>query len=263
MQKYRMTFIFAIAALVFTGIASLTMVNRGVIAILFLVLLAFIAVADTNMQRSRKREIELIEAQFAERQQAQDELAQRAIALEAANRELEAFSYSVSHDLRSPLRSIDGFSQALLEDYDGQLDDEGKSYLHRVRAASQRMAQLIDDLLQLSRLTRQEMHREEVDITALVTSVGADLQQAHPDRSLNLVIQDDLVDDGDGKLLQVLLENLLGNAWKFTGKQEDPQIEFGAEKNNGIQSTSYGTTARALICNTPTNCLVRSKGFTP
>ena len=232
MQKYRMTIIFTVAAVVFTVIASMT-INRAVIAILFLVLLAFIAVADTNMQRSRKKECDLIESQLAERQQAQEELAQRAIALEAANRELEAFSYSVSHDLRSPLRSIDGFSQALLEDYDDKLDDEGKSYLRRVRAASQRMAQLIDDLLQLSRLTRREMHREQVNISALATGVASDLRQGDPTRELDLVIQENLVDDGDEKLLQVMLENLLGNAWKFTGKQEHPRIEFGADKSNG------------------------------
>lgn len=232
MRQYRLTIIFAIAAIVFTIIASLT-VNRAVIAVLFLILLAFIGVADTTIQRSRRRELSLVETQLAERKKAGEELAQHAIALEAANKELEAFSYSVSHDLRSPLRSIDGFSLALLEDYEDQLDEEGKSYLHRVRAASQRMAQLIDDLLQLSRLTRKEMHREGVDLSAIAQTVSNELQRSQPERQVECVIDNDLVADGDGKLLQVMLENLLGNAWKFTGKQENPHVEFGADRNNG------------------------------
>jgi signal transduction histidine kinase len=145
MQKYRLTILFVIAAIAFTVIAALT-TNRLLIAVLFLVLLAFIAVADWSIQRSRRRELALMEARLAEQEQAQQELAQRAVALEAANQKLEAFSYSISHDLRSLLHSIDCFSQTTLEDYADQIDDLGKDYLGRVRAASQRMAQLIDDL---------------------------------------------------------------------------------------------------------------------
>ncbi len=238
MRNYRLTIVFAVAAIVFTFIAVAIPVNRLVIAVLFLVLLAFIAVADASIQRSRRREIALIEAQLEERKKVAVELSQRAVALEAANRELEAFSYSVSHDLRSPLRSIDGFSQALLEDYEDKLDDDGKDYLRRVRAASQRMAQLIDDLLQLSRLTRKEMSLEEVDMSGMARVIAADLRRADPQREAEFVIGEDLIVQGDGKLLEVMLENLLGNAWKFTGKQPCARIEFNRTERDG-QATYY------------------------
>lgn len=145
MQKYRLTILFAIAAIVFLVIAALT-TNRTVIAVLFVTLVAFIAAADLSLQRSRRRELAMIEAQIAEREQAQQELAQRAAALEAANQKLAAFSYSISHDLRSLLHSIECFSQTTLEDYADQIDDLGQDYLNRVTATSQRMTQLIDDL---------------------------------------------------------------------------------------------------------------------
>jgi light-regulated signal transduction histidine kinase (bacteriophytochrome) len=131
------------------------------------------------------------------------------------------------------LRSIDGFSQALLEDYANQLDDTGRDYLKRVRAASQRMAQLIDDLLQLSRLTRKEMQRGDVNLSAIAKSIAAELKQNYPERQTEITIGDHLVANGDEKLLHVMLENLLGNAWKFTGKKPDAQIEFNALRNNG------------------------------
>lgn len=232
MRKYRLTIVFALAAVVFTVIATLT-VNRVLIAVLFLILLAFIAVADVTIQRSRKREIALIEAQLREREKAEQELTERAIALEAATKELEAFSYSVSHDLRSPLRSIDGFSQALLEDYNEQLDNTGKDYLGRIRGASQRMGQLIDDLLQLSRLARKEMQREDVDLSSIAESIASELKQNEPDRRGEFVIGEGLVAFGDCKLMHVVLENLLSNAWKFTSKTPDPCIEFNALRNNG------------------------------
>ncbi|MFQ6026452.1 MAG: ATP-binding protein [Dehalococcoidia bacterium] len=236
MHNYRLTIVFAISAIVFTVIAVAIPVNRFVIAVLFLVLLAFIAVADASIQRSRRREMALIEAQLAERKKAEEELSQRAVALEAANRELEAFSYSVSHDLRSPLRSIDGFSQALLEDYEDKLDDDGKDYLRRVRAASQRMAQLIDDLLQLSRLTRKEMSLEEVDLTGIARTIAADLRSTDPQREAEFVIGEGITVKGDGKLLEVMLENLLGNAWKFTGKQSCARIEFDRTQSEGREA---------------------------
>ena len=145
-------------------------------------------------------------------------------------------SYSVSHDLRSPLRSIDGFSQALLEDYEDKLDDDGKDYLRRVRAASQRMAQLIDDLLQLSRLTRKEMSLEEVDMSGMARVIAADLRSADPQREAEFVIGEELTVKGDGKLLEVMLENLLGNAWKFTGKQPRARIEFNRTERDGQEA---------------------------
>ena len=153
--------------------------------------------------------------------------------LQTVNRELESFSYSVSHDLRSPLRAIDGFSQVVLEDNAGQINAEGRNYLERIRAASQRMGHLIDDLLQLSRHTRSEMHRTQVDLSALAHAQADALLKEEPGRCVEFVIAPDLVADADASLLQVVLENLLGNAWKFTGKQAAPKIEFGCTTRDG------------------------------
>jgi light-regulated signal transduction histidine kinase (bacteriophytochrome) len=155
---------------------------------------------------------------------------ERTAELAATNRELEAFSYSVSHDLRAPLRSISGFSQALLEDYSDRLDDDAQDMLKRVNTAGQRMAQLIDDLLNLSRVTRKEMRRESVDLSALAQGVVAELQQSQPERAVEFVIADSVVGTGDARLLRVVLENLLGNAWKFTSKQDHARIEFGVKQ---------------------------------
>ncbi|HXN23308.1 MAG TPA: PAS domain S-box protein [Candidatus Dormibacteraeota bacterium] len=153
--------------------------------------------------------------------------------LEEANKELEAFSYSVSHDLRSPLRTIDGFSHALLEDCADRLDDAGKTHLNRICAATQRMGLLIDDLLNLSRLTRTELHRQSLDISALACSIAGDLQKAQPGRQIELRIQGGLKTTADPGLLRVVLENLLSNAWKFTSKRASARIEFGQAQVNG------------------------------
>jgi PAS domain S-box-containing protein len=161
------------------------------------------------------------------------ELEQSSNRLAATNRELETFSYSVSHDLRSPLRSIDGFSQALLEDYSDKLDEKGRDYLGRLRGASQKMGELIDGLLKLSRLTRAEMHEEPVDLSALAEEIAAELQETQPRHRVKFIIAKQLTARGDTQLLRVLLENLLGNAWKFTGKTPHARIEFGATRNNG------------------------------
>jgi PAS domain S-box-containing protein len=158
----------------------------------------------------------------------------RTAELEVANQELETFSYSVSHDLRAPLRSIDGFSRILLEDYRDKLDDEGKDSLKRVRAASQRMGELIDDLLKLSHASRTEIRRAEVDLTALASEVAAELTRAEPTRSVHWVIAPGLVATGDPQLLREVIENLLGNAWKFTGKRTDAVIEIGATNAEGM-----------------------------
>jgi PAS domain S-box-containing protein len=177
---------------------------------------------------------------ITDRKQAEDtvrelnESQQRhAVQVEAANKELEAFSYSVSHDLRAPLRSIDGFSMALVEDYAGQLDVEGKGLLDRIRAATKRMAQLIDDLLNLARVTRTEMRYEVVDLSAMASSVLADLQSGDPARHVECVVGDHVVGHGDSRLLRVVLENLLGNAWKFTMNKPQARIELGMSRQNG------------------------------
>lgn len=147
--------------------------------------------------------------------------------LERKNKELEAFSYSVSHDLRAPLRSIDGFSQALIEDYAQALDDRGRDYLRRVRAAAQRMGDLIDDLLELSKVSRAELQPSSTDLSAVAEFVAAELARRDPDRSMDLDIAPGLRAFADPRLLRIVLENLLGNAWKFTGKTDSPRIEVG------------------------------------
>jgi light-regulated signal transduction histidine kinase (bacteriophytochrome) len=160
---------------------------------------------------------------------------QRTAELEAANKELEAFAYSVSHDLRAPLRAINGFSQALLEEYASKMDDTAQDYLHRVQSATVKMAQLIEDLLRLSRVTRADMKREPVNLSALAQSIVAQLRQSQPDREVEFAIADGLVVNGDKCLLNSVLENLFGNAWKFTARQSDAKIEFGAQpEKDGI-----------------------------
>ncbi len=150
-----------------------------------------------------------------------------------ANNELEAFSYSVSHDLRAPLRSINGFSQALLEDCADKLSHTEKEHLQRIRAATQRMSVLIDDLLNLSRVARAEIHREKISLSALANSIAAELRRNGPERTVDFRIEDGMEADGDLRLLHVVLENLLSNAWKFTSKRSSAHIEFGRDKQNG------------------------------
>ena len=154
-------------------------------------------------------------------------------AADAANRELEAFSYSVAHDLRAPLRSIDGFSQALLEDYADKLDAEGKTHLAYVRESAQQMAQLIDDLLALSRVSRGDLQREQADLATIARTVLVRLQKREPERKIVLVIPAKVPAVGDARLLGIVLENLLGNAWKFTSKQPAARIEFGHRSEAG------------------------------
>jgi PAS domain S-box-containing protein len=152
---------------------------------------------------------------------------ERTAQLEAANQELEAFAYSVSHDLRAPLRAMDGFSAALLSRYPDQLDEQGQHYLDRIRAASQRMGDLIGDLLNLSRVTRHEMTRQPVDLNAMAREIAAELQAQDPQRQVELVIAEKMAAEGDPHLLRIALQNLLDNAWKFTGKREQARIEVG------------------------------------
>jgi two-component system NtrC family sensor kinase len=177
-----------------------------------------------------RAEMEAMEAQTARKvAEARAALVEE---LEMKNRELEAFSYSVAHDLRAPLRSIDGFSQALLEDCGDKLDEEGKQHLRYVRESAQGMAVLIDGMLSLARVARSEFRREPVDLTDLAQAIFAQLRRSAPDRSISTIAADDLVVDGDPRLLRVVLENLIGNAWKFTTKRAAPKIEFGILANS-------------------------------
>jgi PAS domain S-box-containing protein len=164
------------------------------------------------------------------RKQYEEELKKKGVALSAANKELEAFSYAVSHDLRSPLRGIDGFSQALLEDYGDKLDDLGKQYLRFIREGTQKMGKLIDDLLNLARLTRANMSMVEVDLSRIAKTITQNLQNQDPRRNARVNIQDGIVVKGDPGLLTVVLENLLNNAWKFTAKKAETFIEFGVKE---------------------------------
>jgi len=155
---------------------------------------------------------------------------ERTAELEVANKELEAFAYSVSHDLRAPLRHIDGFSKILLEAHTDKLDEEGQRYLQFLRNGSQKMGQLLDALLALSRVTRAEMRRQPVDLSALASAVLADLRKEQPERQVELTIEPGVGAEGDPQLLRVALDNLLGNAWKFTSKRTVAKIQFGATR---------------------------------
>jgi len=169
-----------------------------------------------------------LEREIKERKRAEEEIQRTNRELSATNKELEAFSYSVSHDLRTPLRSIDGFSQALLEDYADKLDATAQEHLQRVRRAAQRMAALIDDMLNLSRVTRCELHREKLDLSAMAKLIAAELQEAEPSRHVEFVIESGLTAVGDPQLLHAAMENLFRNSWKYTSGHPTARIEFGS-----------------------------------
>jgi light-regulated signal transduction histidine kinase (bacteriophytochrome) len=144
--------------------------------------------------------------------------------------ELEAFSFSASHDMRAPLRIIDGFSRALMEDYEDKLDAQGKDYLTRIRTAARTMTEQIEDMLKLFKITNTEIDIVKVNISNIARSIMDELQESQPQRLVNIKIADSLEDYADPRLIRIALENMLGNAWKFTGKQENAEIEFGLTK---------------------------------
>jgi light-regulated signal transduction histidine kinase (bacteriophytochrome) len=185
---------------------------------------------DFDTERKRVERINTdLGNEIAERGRVEKALRHATETAESASRELESFSYSVAHDLRAPLRSIDGFSQALIEDCASMLDEDGSRYLRNVREAAQQMGVLIDDLLNLSHVTRAGLHRQTVDLTAVAKTVLDRLRTAHPERSVETVVEEGLVARADARLLDIVLTNLLGNAWKFTGRRATARIEFASE----------------------------------
>src|SRR5436853_1693292 len=190
-----------------------------------------------DQNRELRRHATELEQRVADRthelEDRNEALRRNAAELLAANTELDAFAYSVSHDLRAPLRSIDGFSQVLLEDYGTQLDEPGRDSLQRVRAASQRMALLIDDLLKLARFSRAEMRTEVVDLSKIAGEIAAELQRSTPERQVEIAIAQGLEARGDARLLRVVLENLLRNSWKYTAKQPRPRSEIATVEGDG------------------------------
>lgn len=180
--------------------------------------------------RDREREVERLNAELEQR------VIERTAKLEAANRELEAFSYSVAHDLRAPLRGIDGFTQLVLERHSADLGEESRNHLQRARAAAQRMSKLIDDLLELARVVGSDCAYEEVDLSAIAAEFDADLRAANPERCVEFVSQAGVSVCGDPTLLRVALCNLLSNAWKFTAPVERARIEFGARRENAAMT---------------------------
>ena len=185
-----------------------------------------------------------LERQVAERDRAEQEIVKlnsqledrvrdRTAQLEVANQELEAFAYSVSHDLRAPLRAIDGFSQALVDDFPTEAPEEARRYVTRIRLATARMGQLIEGLLNLSRVSRGAMERADVDLSEIARQFVAELQQREPERQVDVSIWDDVHAEGDPRLLRAVLENLIGNAWKFSARAERPRIEIGALRVRG------------------------------
>jgi signal transduction histidine kinase len=243
--------------------------NIGLGISLLLLALCFFRINRESLYRSRaeqeqhflnealEKQVDLLRNEVDERQKAEqqvivlNEQLQTQVenldtlnnSLSAVNRELEAFSYSVSHDLRAPLRSIDGFSQALLDFYNDQLDEDGRDYLNRIRNNSQRMAQLIDDMLQLSRLTRSEMRIEPVNLSNTAKELSEELKRQDPQRQVLFDLSNNQVVQGDKSLLYALLQNLLANAWKFTSKHEQAKITFGsyedAERPKNQQTVYY------------------------
>lgn len=194
---------------------------------------------DITQMKETKLELKRLNEELEER------VKERTRELEVANRELAAFTYSVSHDLRAPVRSIQGFSEAVLDDYGDKLDGQGRNYLERIVAAGKRMNALIEDLLKLSRVTRQELHRDKVNLSAMVEAYATHLQEGEENGEVKFIIEPDLYGTGDGALLRIALDNLIDNAWKYTVESDPAVIEFGikeadSEKIYYVQDNGVG-----------------------
>jgi two-component system sensor histidine kinase/response regulator len=191
----------------------------------------FVELARKNTLLRRQAQL------LAQSEQAARELAEARAELvrdlEHKNRELESFSYAVSHDLRAPLRRIDSFSRAVLESQEERLDPAGRKYFERIREASRHMSQLVDDVLYLSRVTRAELREQEVDLSSIASLILSRLQEAEPERAVEIKVRPGLVAQGDAQLLKIAMENLLENAWKFTGRTAGARIEFGVTQLTG------------------------------
>lgn len=185
---------------------------------------------DLTEQKQAEDRLKASEQQY---RQLAETLQHQSTQLQAVNKEMEAFAYSVSHDLRAPLRGIDGFSQVLLEQYTDQLDEQGKHYLNRVRQGSQQMGKLIDDMLQLSRLTRGELTIATVNLSTMVKNIITELQARESERIVSFMVAENIVVQGDEQLLHAVLQNLLENAWKYTSKHQSACIEFGVTEHQG------------------------------
>lgn len=183
------------------------------------------AAREVTERRRAEEEVMRLNAELEKR------VRERTAQLEYTNSELEAFCYSVSHDLRAPLRAIDGFSQALTEDFPKDVPEDAQRYLSRIRSSTQRMGQLIEDLLNLSRVSRVDLERRDVDVSELARQVMNDMQHREPERKVEVLIWDGMRADADPRLLRAALENLIGNAWKFTSKAEAPRIEVGSVRD--------------------------------
>jgi signal transduction histidine kinase len=200
----------------------------GAIAFIVVETLLILVLLRLNAQkRKAEREVRALNENLEARVEA------RTAELRAANNDLTAFAYSVAHDFRAPLRAVHGFGRILVEDHAAQLDDDGRDFLHRMVAASERMGALIDDLLALSRITRAELHRGGIDMSAMAEEIVQQLREADPDRKVTVDIAPGVRGEGDSSLVRIALENLIGNAWKFTSKTADACISFGAETDRG------------------------------
>ncbi|MFL5343192.1 MAG: sensor histidine kinase [Hyalangium sp.] len=186
-------------------------------------------ITDVTARRNAEEQVRQLNAELERR------IAERTAQLEFSNRELEAFAYSVAHDLRSPLRGIASFSDALTEDCAGQLDEVGLDYLRRIRGGAQRMSELIDGILALSRVNRTALVASRCDLSAMARTIAEQLHQLQPERQVRFTLQAGLVEQGDPQLLRSVLENLLGNAWKFTRERPVAEIEFGAKEEQGVR----------------------------
>jgi light-regulated signal transduction histidine kinase (bacteriophytochrome) len=217
-----------------TGVDAIWLIAGSAAVCLAIVVGSTLAIARSEARRRAaekavaEREAHAADQHARQSEQVEQLVAERIAELQAANEQLEAFSYSVAHDLRAPLRSIAAFSQALQDDHADHLDPGGLDYLTHIRRAAQRMGHLIDDLLNLSRVTRAQLRRERVDLSALARAVVARLRFMQPERDVEVVIEDGLIANADPRLVDIVLTNLLGNAWKFTGKRARARIELSA-----------------------------------